>query len=202
MSKVLIKLAEARKKVRKLYNNKKGYNYSYVEYSVIKDNIDPIINELNLMVVINNKTAHGGYKKEYDVSKDAEGNVLTERTVITSDYQLLNCIITDLESGETIELNYTYNLDFTFNNLAQSTGATLSYLRRYAYKMIFDLDYSDEDSDAKHLKNGGITKEALMKAYNKSKNKNKDAVAKEIKTKKFSNLTEERKNELLELLKE
>lgn len=123
---VMKKIFAIKSEVSNIVRNADGYKFKYPTLTIIKNEIDPLYEKHKLVIV--------------PEIIDVEGNNYTFKVHIT-----------DIESGENLDLSYVVKGDTQQQNGVQSSGATMSYMQRYIPKFLFDLDFVDDDPD--HKKN-------------------------------------------------
>lgn len=123
---VMTKIFAIKSEVSKIVRNADGYKFKYPTLTIIKNELDPLLEKHKLVIV--------------PEIVDLEGNNYTFKANVF-----------DAESGENMELNYAVKGDSQQQNGVQSSGATMSYMQRYIPKFLFDLDFVDDDPD--HKKN-------------------------------------------------
>ena len=139
MQKITKKLFDIKSEVKKVHRNEDGYKFKYPTLTVIKDVIDPLLQKYKLLM-------------------------LPEMTGLEDDRYTFKVHFYDIDSEESLTLTFVVKGDSQQNNGVQSSGATMSYMQRYIPKMVFDLDFVDDDPD--HKKNSSPKKKAET-PYNK-----------------------------------
>ena len=137
---VMKKIFAIKSEVSNIVRNADGYKFKYPTLTIIKNEIDPLYEKHKLVIV--------------PEIIDVEGNNYTFKVHIT-----------DIESGENLDLSYVVKGDTQQQNGVQSSGATMSYMQRYIPKFLFDLDFVDDDPD--HKKNSSPKAKQKPTAYNK-----------------------------------
>lgn len=147
------KLFDMRKEVGIIQKQKSGFQFKYADYTAIKGEIDPILEKHKVLVTIDipnvtdkviRRTEFSNYKQR---SQKDEFKPFTEKSEMEYPIMELKVTLSDLDTSETMELLYPFSFDTTFQNFAQSTGSTYTYMRRYAYMMVFDIEFTDQDPD-------------------------------------------------------
>ena len=139
-AKVMKKIFDIKKEVSNIVRNADGYKFKYPTLTIIKNEIDPLLDKHNLVIV--------------PEIIEIEGNNYTFRVHIT-----------DVESSETLDLSLVVKGDSQQQNGVQSSGATMSYMQRYIPKFLFDLDFVDDDPD--HRKNSSPKSKSTTNPLNK-----------------------------------
>lgn len=120
------KIFEIKKELSSIYRNADGYKFKYPTLTTIKDEIDPKLEANNLVII---------------------PSVIE----IVDNVYTFNVDVIDITDDETLNLIFTVKGDTQQQNGVQSSGATMSYMQRYIPKLLFDLDFIDDDPD--HKKN-------------------------------------------------
>lgn len=120
------KIFKIKNELSSIYRNADGYKFKYPTLTTIKKEIDPRL--------------------------DAEGLVLIPSIQdITDNIYTFIVDVIDVNDDDSLQLTYTVKGDTQQQNAVQSSGATMSYMQRYIPKLLFDLDFVDDDPD--HHKN-------------------------------------------------
>lgn len=120
------KIFKIKNELSSIYRNADGYKFKYPTLTTIKEEIDPKL--------------------------DAEGLVLIPSIQdITDNIYTFIVDVIDVNDDDSLQLTYTVKGDTQQQNAVQSSGATMSYMQRYIPKLLFDLDFVDDDPD--HRKN-------------------------------------------------
>lgn len=113
--KLVEKIQEVQKEIPKISKEKQGYNYKYFDINQILDVLKPVC---------------------------AKHKVLVTQPMSHIDGKpALKLVVTDLETGETIE-DIT---PLTDNSDPQKMGSAVTYFRRYSLVSFFELEAEDDD---------------------------------------------------------
>jgi len=161
------KLLEVKKRVPYLQKDKKGHNYTYATPSNVLSTLNPILNEVGLLLkseIIEGKTERIFQKlKNTDVYVDGK----KETRIIDVHETLFNVSMrmtwVDVESGEKDE-----NLWFSsgVNGDEKGFGSACTYAERYFMLKFFNIPTDDDDPDSfqdKHLSEEERQKQAQAK---------------------------------------
>lgn len=129
---IVTKIDAVKNKLKQIKNNSKvefgSTKFKYPDLNAIKSVLDPLLDENNLSMI----------------------TIGTEHSF--SDSSLAMYIqFTDLDSGKTAVQKFETKIDTKQKNAVQCTGATTTYMQRYSKKIVFDLEFTDDDPD--HQKN-------------------------------------------------
>lgn len=142
-AKVMKKIYAIKSEVSKIVRNADGYKFKYPTLTMIKNELDPLLEKYTLVIV-------------------------PEIVSLEGNNYVFKASVFDVESGEVMALHFAVKGDSQQQNGVQSTGATMSYMQRYIPKILFDLDFVDDDPD--HKKNSSPQK-AKPKAWNMDRDK-------------------------------
>ncbi len=136
---LLKKLFEFRKKVGKIGKNKQGYGYKYADLENILTHINPILDNLNLLI--------------------------SQKIIQNDNVEYLETTIYDLESEGFLTQKIKLPQVGNAGNEAQQLGASITYIRRYSIEVMFGLTTS-EDIDANIKVNKKGLENTFLKAKN------------------------------------
>jgi hypothetical protein len=127
------KIFKIKNELSSIYRNADGYKFKYPTLTTIKNEIDPRL--------------------------EAEGVVIIPSIQdITDNIYTFIVDVIDVNDDDSLQLTFTVKGDTQQQNSVQSSGATMSYMQRYIPKLLFDLDFVDDDPD--HKKNSTPKKQA------------------------------------------
>lgn len=120
-----------KRELSSIHKNTQGYGYTYPNLSLIKEHLDPLLEKHKLSMTITNVKLIAEKVYEFVVH------------------------FTDLEfTDDRATFTFVTNEDSMQSNNVQKTGSTYSYMQRYIKKIIFDLDFVDDDPD--NIKNSKL----------------------------------------------
>jgi hypothetical protein len=164
------KLLEVKKKVPYLQKDKDGHNYSYVTPSNVLATINPILNELG--IILKQEVVSHSYERIFQKPKTVDvyisGKKESRVVDVYETMYLLSMKMTwvDVESGEKDE-----NMWFAsgVNGDEKGTGSAYTYSERYFMLKYFNIPTDSDDPDSfqeKHLTESqreAIAEEKLLK---------------------------------------
>lgn len=119
------KIFNIKTELSSIHRNADGYKFKYTTLTNVKDQIDDKLNANKLLMIPS--------------IPELEDNKYT-----------FSVLFVDLESEDKMELLFKVKGDTQQSNEIQSSGATMSYMQRYIPKLVFDLDFVDDDPDHKN----------------------------------------------------
>ena len=150
---IALALSKAQGEMESAKKDSKGYGYSYSDLATVIESAKPILAKNDLAVVQLVGNTVGG-----------ENGSVTVTTILTH------------KSGQYFKSVASIPLvEMKSCNIAQEAGASLSYLRRYAYQSIIGQPSEDNDASSK-----GLDKPNTSSSF--SKPKDKETPTKEVKT--------------------
>jgi hypothetical protein len=126
------KIFEIKKELSSIRRNADGYKFKYPTLTAIKEQLDDKLEAKGLVLIPS--------------IQDITENIYTFIVEVI-----------DTTDDDSLKLTFTVKGDNQQQNAVQSSGATMSYMQRYIPKLLFDLDFVDDDPD--HKKNSAPKKQ-------------------------------------------
>ena len=137
------KLIEIRKEVPYLQKEKSGFNYKYVEGSIILAKIKDKMNELKLLLIPEVLS----YNQEFRTYEKINKKTSQSETVINhSIYCTMNFVWVDSENPEQ-RLQVPFVCVGTQDDISKAFGSALTYSERYFLMKFFNIATDEDDPD-------------------------------------------------------
>lgn len=127
------KIEAIKQKIGPVIKDSEGHGYDYAGLSLIKEHLDKLLAEHKLVMIITGV-------------KISENNVYTFKVYFRDIEDDQECAMSFDCFGDTVK-----SRDKVLDPTVQQSGSTYSYMQRYIKKIVFDLDFIDDDPD--HIKN-------------------------------------------------
>lgn len=127
------KIEAIKQEIGPVVRDSEGHGFEYAGLSLIKQHLDPLIEKHQLAMIITKV-------------KISENNVYSFVVYVKDREDGENCTLSFDCYGDTVK-----SRDKVLDPTVQQSGSTYSYMQRYIKKVIFDLDFIDDDPD--HVKN-------------------------------------------------
>ena len=139
------KLLEVKKRVPYLKKDKAGFNYTYVTPSAVFATINPILNELGL-ILVTNVIDSKSYELQPVIGKDGKAKAPEWKFDLNFIFDWI-----DTETGEKLSIPWSAS---GCNGEDKGLGSALTYAERYFILKQFNIPTDNDDPDAfqeKHL---------------------------------------------------
>lgn len=124
----------------------------YASLTNILNKLQPLLNDAGLVFKIDVTELQEFKSESVQETTEKEGKVTTKTFQQTSGYYKVKVQLLDVEEEDDkegfMDWEFVVPHDSTQKNPTQGFGSTMTYIQRYAYAMVFQIPFDDQDPDA------------------------------------------------------